>query len=320
MNIKKLLLIPCVLFISACGPTSNPTSDPTIDPTVEPTLDPTTEEPAAKNIDVIVLAGQSNMEGHSHISELKKHISDDKYHEYVDGYDEIKMTYKEGCYGSNNNSNYEFRKVRLGQGCNTSMFGPELGMAEYFHEYKDTLANEVVFVKFAVGGTSIYKEWRSPSSVTGSFEKGYLYSPFVNYVHKSMNNLIEAGYNPVLKAICWMQGESDGQYAQEYENLEHNFITDVVTDLADYNDETIKFIDAGIYDSSWVGNPALINKSKIKNVDKDPDNRFYFDTIEANLEYRNEPEGNPDLFHFDSESMIELGKLFASTIFENAII
>ena len=94
-----------------------------------------------------------------------------------------------------------------------------------------------------------------------------------------------------------------------------------MNDLAQFNkEEKIKFVDAGIYDANWVPNYRLINNSKIKNANKDSENRFYFDTIKQKLEYKNEPEGNPDLCHFDSTSMIELGRLFATTLVENQII
>lgn len=318
MKYKKLLLIPVALMIASCAPTSEPTSNPTTDPTSAPT----SEEPVAKKIDVIVLAGQSNMEGHSWSNELKKHISEEKYNEYVKGYEDFRMCYKVGCGGSNNNSNNQFVKIKLGQGCNVPMFGPELGIAEYLTEYKSVLANEVAFVKFAVGGTTIYNQWRSPSSVDENFEKGYIYTPFIKYVENSIETLVNEGYEPTIRAICWMQGESDGaSFASFYEELEDNFINDVVNDLAQFNKEDkIKFVDAGIYDANWVPNFRLINNSKIKNANKDSENRFYFDTIKQKLEYKNEPEGNPDLCHFDSTSMIELGRLFATTLVENQII
>lgn len=322
MKLKKLLLVPIALFISACGPTSNPTVEPTSTSTSTPTIEPTSQEPEAKKIDVIVMAGQSNMEGHSWNKELQKHVSVEKFDEYINGYEDFKMCYKVGCYGNNNNSKDEFKKVKIGQSFNVSFFGPELGMAEYFEENKESLENELAFIKFAVGGTTIYKEWRSPSSVDDTHEKGYLYSPFINYVKKAMSTLIDQGYEATIRAVCWMQGESDGlNYASFYEELEHNFICDTINDLAEFNEEeTIKFVDAGIYNASWVPNYSVINRAKIKNHTKDPDNRFYFDTIEAGLEFRNEPEGNPDTAHFDSLAMIELGRMFAETIMENDIL
>ena len=166
MKTKKLLLIPTVLLMASCGPTSNPTSVPTTAPTEEPTSAPTSEEPPVKKIDVIVMAGQSNMEGHSWSNILKEKVGEEKYQEYYNGYDDIQISYKVGCYGNNNNSNEKFRKVRIGQGCSVGQFGPELGLAEYLVENKDKVENEVALVKFAVGATSIYKEWRSPTSVT----------------------------------------------------------------------------------------------------------------------------------------------------------
>ena len=53
---------------------------------------------------------------------------------------------------------------------------------------------------------------------------------------------------------------------------------------------------------------------------KNNEYRYYIDTIKEKLEYSKEPISNPDINHYDSLSMIELGKLFSKTLFENAII
>ena len=48
---------------------------------------------------------------------------------------------------------------------------------------------------------------------------------------------------------------------------------------------------------------------KIYSIDE---HNYYFDTIDAGLHYNQEPVEGPDMAHYDSESEILLGKLFAS--------
>ena len=41
---------------------------------------------------------------------------------------------------------------------------------------------------------------------------------------------------------------------------------------------------------------------------------FYFSTIENGLKYNLEPVGAPDIYHYDSDSMIKLGNLFGERL------
>ena len=120
-----------------------------------------------------------------------------------------------------------------------------------------------------------------------------------------------------------MQGESDSTSigSSGYEELEDNFIKDIKNHIEATQDEIVQFVDAGISDCpNWSQYYKIINQAKKNNVLKDSSNRYYFDTVDAKLEYRYEPISNPDINHYDSLSMIELGKLFSKTLFENAII
>ena len=44
------------------------------------------------------------------------------------------------------------------------------------------------------------------------------------------------------------------------------------------------------------------------------DKLFYFSTIENGLKYNLEPVGAPDIYHYDSDSMIKLGNLFGERL------
>ena len=57
-----------------------------------------------------------------------------------------------------------------------------------------------------------------------------------------------------------------------------------------------------------------INQIKKNFADSNPDKNYYFDTMEAGLEY---DKDNTDYYHFDATSEVILGKLFISTLLDN---
>ena len=272
--------------------------------TKEPIID--TEQD--NKVQVVLMLGQSNMEGHTHSQYLIKTKGETKAKEYAIGFSDIQIAYR--CSINFNDSNGEFVDVKLGQGTNIERFGPEIGIAETLHGNK--FDGKVMLVKFAQGATSLYNQWMSPSSG----RSGQLYSAMLEYFSMCMDNLENLGYYPELKAICWMQGEDDSSSSEyyKYETLEENFINDLRNDLAYYSSsEGIYFIDAGISDCSAWTHHQEVNQAKLNNSNKS-DLNIYFSTIENGLKYNLEPVGAPDIYHYDSDSMIKLGNLFGERL------
>lgn len=260
---------------------------------------------------VIVLAGQSNMEGNTWNDGLYAAIGSEKYQAYVDGFPTIKIDFS--CAGGSHNSHDKFRTTCLGQGCSIDQFGPEVGLAESLS--KLTLTQPVFLVKYAVGGTNLYTDWRSPSSGSA----GKLYTNLLLFVVAALEEVENLGYAPDIRAFCWMQGESDSDvnFASSYYERLKDFVGDVRAKLASYTsypDQVIPFVDAGISDSSVWPCYGLINSSKKRFSDENPKKNLYFSTIDAKLSYSKEPVSHPDPYHYDSTSEILLGKLFAEQV------
>lgn len=257
-----------------------------------------------KKAKVILLGGQSNASGCSRDEYLKKNVSEDKYKEYKNGFDNVYINYLSG-----QNQSFGFVKCSTLQGEMQESFGPELGMAEKLHElYPD----ETFFIiKCAWGGTNLYKQWLSPSS---KGETGILYEKFVKYVNTSMKYLISKNYDVEIEGMCWMQGESDSfsvQNATDYELHLCNFIKDIRKQFSKYkSDDGIAFVDAYIdaKPAYWVYY-ELVNSSKQKVSDMSPMN-VVVDTVAHGLTCTQEPEGNPDMAHYDALSELKLGNLF----------
>ena len=272
----------------------------------------TEEEPPkvySNEVQVILLFGQSNAEGHTHSQYLSKTVGEEKAQLYAEGFEEVQIAYANTI--SQNTSNGQFVPVKLGQGSGIYTFGPEIGIAERIAEIDPE--KRVYIIKYAYGGTTLNNEWRSPSSGNA----GRLYTGAVEFVLQQLEALEAMDLYPVIKAICWMQGESDasGLSYNLYQALEENFVKDLRKDLAYYKpaEEEIGFIDAGISDLTAWTQYKIVNEAK-KNLSELDDYHDFIDTIAAGLKYNAEPVGNPDPYHYDSKYMVQLGYLFADVL------
>ena len=294
-NIFKLFLLSPVVF-STIGCQNKP------------------EEPKElKPIDVVVISGQSNAVGCTFTKCIKRSIGSSKETEYMRGYEGIKIAYD--CwtkdvkadnsfyfFSQNKSKDDGFVKVMLGQGNSLSTFGPEIGIAESMHE---KYAGRLFLIKYACGASNLKDDWTKRNSP--------MYGRFIEYVKKQMGNLKEQGYEPTIKAFCWMQGEGDsydGYYQEYYDNLKE-FVGNVRTDLKELaGNKEIPFIDAGINNSPQWQYYRKVNEAK-EQFANDSENNIYIDTIEAGLHTNQEPFDEVDTAHYDTESQVLLGKLFA---------
>ena len=272
------------------------------------TIEDTLPDGQGQKATVILLGGQSNASGCSLDEYLQKNVSAEKYEEYEKGYDNVYINYISGAHVSNG-----FVKCATRQGELEGAFGPELGLAEKLHElYPD---RQFFIIKCAWGGTNLFEQWLSPSS-TG--KTGDLYKQFVAFVEANMQYLTDKNYDVEIAGMCWMQGESDSfsvEHATGYETHLTNFLKDVRKKFDRYAAaDGIAFVDAFIADNPvyWVY-CEYVNQSKVAVAEKSPMN-VVIDTVSIGLTCSNEPEGNPDMAHYDSMSEIKLGNLFAEEI------
>ena len=281
-----------------------------------------------KEAQIIVLAGQSNAVGVGHAECLPMHFPQGTIEKWRTGYEKIKINYY-----SHDKKSDGFVNTSIGCTEKTKdTIGPELGIAEAISENcPDT---EVYIVKCAFGGTSLYCDWLSPSGgqeydpyayadqkediianygVGAPIRPGWCYNELVRILADSIYTLTEKNLKPKVKAFCWMQGEADaitpgiaGQYIRRYDAM----ISDFKKQFAGYLDDCV-FIDAGI--SEIWPEYKMINEHKRKYA-MDHDSYFFIDTIAEGLTTVNEPLGEPDAYHYDSDCVIKLGRLFAQHI------
>ena len=307
-----LLLSPFVLFSSGCLSHDNPNKDP--EPQVEPGPDPTpgVEPGSLGPVDVVLISGQSNAVGCTQSLCILDAMGEDKYDEYFAGYETIQIAFDSWTkdwptadtvtfYSQNTSRKNNFVKTALGYGNSIHTFGPEVGIAEAMHE---KYANKLFIIKYACGASNLKDDWAT--------RKSPMYGRFIEYVKLQMNHLVEKGYTPTIKALCWMQGEGDSypQYYNVYQDNLRLFVSNIREDLRELSgNKDLPFIDAGINESSAWQYPDKVNDAKVLFA-AESENNYFIDTMAEGLHTDQEPDP-VDLCHYDSESEIKLGHLFA---------
>ncbi len=212
---------------------------------------------ADRPVKVFILAGQSNMEGKAKVSLLEHQI------EQPETKDLFKHLRKDGKWVERDDVWIKFlnRKGKLTVGFGSpGRIGPEL---EFGNTVGDHYDEQVLIIKTAWGGKSLYRDFRSPSSgrpaddtlremlakaqkkkpettlkdIRGRF--GAYYRLMLEEVSSTLENLKEhfpeyKGQGYEIAGFVWFQGWNDminAQYTAEYADNMANFIRDVRKDL-----------------------------------------------------------------------------------------
>lgn len=269
-----------------------------------------------REVDVIVIAGQSNCAGHTSLAYLKQKYPD-LYAKYAGGFDNVYINYV-----ANSHASFRFTNVRFGQGYvpngqSNCRYGPEIGMAAYLSEtYPD---REFYIIKCGFSATGLYEKWASPSAtVKGEAKEKFV--AFEQHLNNSLEMLRSQGLDPRVLSFCWMQGENDAQakWLAFYEGYEKALIEDVREMLQPISKgPTIAFVDAQISSEKKVDGTYVwteqegINGAKAAVRDTLPQYNFLFDPQAYGLTGKTESNDNDGFAHYDSKDCIELGKLFA---------
>ena len=263
---------------------------------------------------VILLAGQSNMVGHSVVGNIDSSLLE----KYKKGFDNVKILLSCNPNQTKPVSSDDFVTVRAGMGKlaenGYEYFGPELGLAEYLSEnYPD---ETFYLIKDASGATTLNANWYSPSSL-GLLSKTELsakslYTHLLAQVERGMGLLADDGIDARIVSLMWMQGESDSHNmlnANRYGTLWNNFVKDVKGALADYIDGTagLSTIDASITNLDRWQQHEIINTYKQAYATMST-KAYFFDVNGWAKTKSNDPA------HLDSPSMLRLGQEFGKAL------
>lgn len=200
--------------------------------------------PEAGEIDVYLIAGQSNAAGYSTYN-YDTALGEDARFAY--GFPGI--WYAGNARGEAEgialNRELEWQLVRIGLG-RPEYFGPELGMAAALSSlYNAETGRTAAIVKYAAGGTSLLNKlsgknaaegnWVPPSyqAVLGAGDPrtGGLYRNFLAETEKRITELNLLGYTPKIRGLYWMQGEEDMGSPATYKTAFTYFVSDIRRDL-----------------------------------------------------------------------------------------
>jgi hypothetical protein len=229
----------------------------------------------AKPVKVFILAGQSNMEGQAVVDLAGKDYNDGKG-TLVEVLKQPSLAAKfahlrdsEGKWRIRNDVWVRYQRERgpllagpLALGFSVygdaHHFGPEL---QFGHVLGDHFENQVLLIKTAWGGKSLYKDFRPPSS---GGEVGPYYTKMLAEIREAISNLPtdfpeykDRGYE--LAGLVWYQGWNDGvdpkNAVPEYEQNLVNLIKDVRKDLSAPNLPVV----VGELTGPWVEAPGAWN-------------------------------------------------------------
>lgn len=302
------------------------------------------EEAQLKDIDVYLIAGQSNGVGYTAVDSESEQAEIAKDQRYRNGFDGVMYYgYVECNKDTTLPANIALRSVKLGKGADSQgktretkyeTFGPELGMAKYFADNGIANTNYGI-IKYAAGGTAIYDEftsnmgsqygnWMSPSLVAkygkGSATlTGLCYANFLTTVRQGLKAYKDNGYNPVIKGLAWMQGESESQSAnnsKRYAELLSTMIADMRKDLTEISGQNLSEL--------------LTVVAKIPSKYKDVvSSAAYVDVVRAQMDAVAENDADvitidndfvtlpgTDNHHYNVPDMLQVGHNFAEAFIE----
>ncbi len=233
---RAYLLLPALLFVAPAGSLARAANPPS---------------PIKGPVKVFILAGQSNMEGQAVADldgkdynegkgTLNALIHDPAKAALVQGLkdDQGRWTVRDDVWVRYQPEGQPLRIGPLGLGfavySDKHHFGPEL---QFGRVMGDSLENQVLLIKTAWGGKSLYKDFRPPSS---GGTVGPYYTKMIQQVRDGLAHLADdfpayhgEGYE--LAGLVWYQGWNDGvdprKAIPEYEQNLVNLIKDVRADL-----------------------------------------------------------------------------------------
>lgn len=243
-------------------------------------------------VDIYILAGQSNMAGCDDVRAVDASWSAPN--------DDVML------YWGNRNAPTFTALVTGTSGASCSApapayyYGPELGFG---NDVCTAMPDrQVVIIKYAVGGSSLFSDWTTP---TGEYPSGgELWNGLRTVIADATFELEGMGYDYRFAGFLWMQGESDAdkRYRARYyaENLES-----FIASMRDYVGEPEMPFILGRIRNAGQPHAELVRQSQFAVANADP-NAYWIDTDDLLMQ--------PDGLHYDEYSMIELGRRFADIV------
>jgi len=245
-----------------------------------------------EDLDIFIIAGQSNAVGCTNVDTLdKKHRFYYAPHVYL---------YEEG-----NFAYYYTNRIIKGITCNMGCYDMQMGI-EYGISYRiNGKTNKTIgLIRYAYGGTTLFHHWKPDyKKVPDNIEDyGSCYFNFCKTMENGLKAYRNAGFNPIIRGMVWMQGETDAvieERAIAYKNnLEHIFSCF----RKELNIPDLKIIVGEIATRSPLSPFSDIVRESQKQVCEKDKNCVFLSTKNIKIGH--------DSYHFDGNEDFKLGKKF----------
>lgn len=269
-------------------------------------LDKTTQA-----INVVLLAGQSNMEGAGNYDELSENIKnritaiEDRVQYASRNEDVGPLTYKTSDYHKKKYGAYK-------------TFGPEMLIGLTLAETNPN--KQFLLIKTAYGGTSLYGAWNPYWTKANAIkaEKGYkedlpLFSMFSENIKKQLTLLDNQKQPYKIIGMVWLQGENDA--AREFSAISYQQnLTDLIKELR-HNFNFKPFVIGQINSTygRFKQGPLIVRKAMQDIADEDE----HVDIVNTSTHSDWLDYPKHDNVHYNTEGQVKLGKEFAKKLMEN---
>jgi hypothetical protein len=264
---------------------------------------------------VILMAGQSNMDGHWQNTKTVNGVANTPADDGA-ATDQLPAVLQQPqtniLYNNNyNNTNSYYTGANLaslqpgttanGNGIATSYgyFGPEITFGQKIAA--DNPNNKYLIIKYAVAGTDLNTQWNSSTPPQGS-NNGYVYRNFKSAVTAALAK-IGAGNTYQIDGMLWLQGEQDATNSTDAGLYQTN-LTNLIADVRTNYGTKLPFIIGGIGFTAADANRATVQQA-FTNVAATVSNVRYFNDDDLN------PTNN---LHFTASAMQTIGQRFATNL------
>jgi hypothetical protein len=271
--------------------------------------------PAANEVDVYLIAGQSNATGQGYTKNLPASFVVDTRVQLFHSADIVS--------GAAALTWIPLRHASEPADAAGERFGPELGFGNAIQSLDE--GRRIAIIKHAKSATNLVQQW-APGAAAGDSEHfGPEFKTFVTTVDLGLKGLREQGLTPLVRGMLWQQGEADadlgGSAAAQYGQNLAAFVGRVREQWAVPD---MLFVYGYVYPASNEGagrDQVRLGEAKVDQNSGDPlavPGAFVIPT--DGLSLRAEDAGTPypnDRIHFGTQGQLDLGLRMAAAIHEH---
>lgn len=312
-------------------------------------------EPAEnKKAIVLVLSGQSNMEGSTYFdngkSWLKNYLDERAIDStpFFSGMAEVQTSFRGyypyggwgdpsvNCHASNTTDRMAglFLPTKVGMGASDVDIGPEIGLSYSLRDLGS--ADKPVFlIKSAFSGSGFSKSNYNWKTDADGGEGCHLWSETKTFVHNNLALIEKMGFEPEIKAWLWHQGETDSNSvsdATNYLTYMRDLLTEFRGEFASYAPQgegnNIAFVDCTIYDGTRLRYTAVdsLNATK-KTLAADSPHNFLINAstkdeggLKLEIGGQGDIGGCHNVYHYTTADCFRLGEAYGAILRDNGVI